>query len=101
MSRPVSMEENIAKIFAEQLNLAVPSVDTDLFATGALDSLSFVKLLVHLEREYEVKVSLEELELDNFRSLKKIAEYIADFKIHAGERAALDRAPYPRTVKRR
>ena len=78
MSEPASLEERIGKIFEQKLNLVVPSVDTDLFANGGLDSLSFVELLVQLEREYEVVISLEDIELDNFRSIARIAEFIAN-----------------------
>lgn len=79
MSEHAVLEGHIVKVFAEKLNLVVPAADTDLFTTGALDSLSFVKLLVQLEREYGVHVSLKDLELDNFRSIKKIAEFISHY----------------------
>lgn len=103
MSEPASLEGRIAKIFAENLNLVVPSPDTDLFSTGALDSLSFVRLLVHLEREYGVRVSLEDLELDNFRSIKKIAEFISRYPAQKdtgkARRGAFDQAAHVRSKK--
>lgn len=71
------LQERIGKIFGTKLNLVVPSVDTDLFDTGGLDSLTFVELLLELEREYGVKVDLEDLELGNFQSIAKIAGFIA------------------------
>lgn len=77
MPEIVSLRRRIGTIFREKLNLVVPSDDTDLFATGGLDSLSFVELLVVIEREYGVKVSLEDLELENFRSIDSIAGFIA------------------------
>jgi acyl carrier protein len=74
----LTLEERIAKVFEQNLNLVVPSVDTDLFETGSLDSLSFVELLVHLEREYKINIPLQDIELDNFRSIASIAEFIAN-----------------------
>ena len=78
MSEPDSLERRIEKIFEEKLKLVVPSADTDLFATGVLDSLSFVELLLELERGYGVKISLEDLELENFRSIAGIARFVTD-----------------------
>jgi len=78
MSEITSLRQRIATIFREKLNLVVPSDDTDLFATGGLDSLSFVELLVEIEREYGIGVSLEDLELENFRSIGRIAGFVAE-----------------------
>jgi len=77
MSEPNSLEARIARIFETRLNLVVPSVETDLFDTGALDSLSFVELLVHLEREFGMQIPFADVELDYFRSIARIATFIA------------------------
>jgi acyl carrier protein len=66
----------IILIFSEKLNLEVPSVDTDLVEGGILDSLAFVELLVLLEQEFAVEVPLDSVDIDNFRSIAKIAEFI-------------------------
>jgi len=78
MPEPTALETQLFRIFQEQLDLVVPSADLDLFETGALDSLAFVKLLVELEKEFGIHVSLEDLELNNFRSIAKIAKFISD-----------------------
>src|SRR5687768_755772 len=41
-----ALREQIVRLFADALQLEVPSVDTDLFETGILDSLAFVELLL-------------------------------------------------------
>ncbi len=82
MSEPDSLERRIGKIFEEKLKLVVPSTDTDLFATGGLDSLSFVELLLELERGYGVKISLEDLEIENFRTIARIARFVTDLLEH-------------------
>jgi acyl carrier protein len=66
----------IIKIFSEKLSLEVPSVDTDLVEEGILDSLAFVELLVCLEQEFAVEVPMDSVEIDNFRSIAKIAEFV-------------------------
>jgi acyl carrier protein len=70
-------ESRVKAIFLRQLNLDVPSVETDLLETGVLDSLKFVELLLALEVELATKLSVHELELDNFRSIQKIAFFLS------------------------
>jgi acyl carrier protein len=54
----------------------VPSSDTDVFETGLLDSIGFVELLAALEQEFGFVVHLEDLEVENFRSVRAIALFI-------------------------
>jgi acyl carrier protein len=77
MLAPETLADQIARVFATKLHVEVPSVDTDLVETGVLDSMAFVELLLSLEEGFGVKVSLDELELDNFRSIARIAEFVA------------------------
>jgi acyl carrier protein len=56
--------------------LAGVATETDLIATGLLDSLALVDLLVQLEQEFDVQINLDDLEIDNFRSVRNIAAFI-------------------------
>jgi len=76
----ITLQNKIAKLFLEKMNLEIPSINTDLYEMGALDSLAFVDLLLHLEQEFGIKISIEDLELYNFRSIAKIAEFIVKQK---------------------
>jgi len=70
------LQSRLLKFFLERVHIEVPSVNTDLFETGALDSLAFVDLLLYMEQEFGITVSLEEVEFDTFRSVEKIAEFL-------------------------
>lgn len=85
MREPDLLETRITRLFEEGLNVSVPSRETDLFESGGLDSLVFVELLVLMEREFGVSVALEEMELDNFRSIERIAEYLRNERRDVGE----------------
>ena len=76
-----ALREQIARYLSWKLNLEVPSPDTDLIETGMIDSLALIDLIVYLE-ELGVEVSLDGIEIDNFRSLASIADFAA------GHRAA-------------
>lgn len=45
--------------------------------SGALDSLSFVGLLAKLEQEFGIRISIDDIEIDNFRCLDKISDFVA------------------------
>jgi acyl carrier protein len=67
----------VRAIFAETLNIDVPSDETDLIDAGYIDSLALVELLFAIEREFAVSVPLDELEIDNFRNVRSISELVA------------------------
>ena len=77
MQGATDLRGRIARLFADGLNLEIPSAETDLFETGALDSMGFVELLAQLEREFRVEVALGDIEMDNFRSIGRIADFVA------------------------
>ena len=74
------MRQRIASLFSEKLNLEVPGMETDLIETGILDSMTFVTLLAELEQEFDVRIPVEDLEVDNFRSLASIETYVSRLK---------------------
>ncbi len=76
MADRAGVERRIARLFETQLSVRVPSAETDLFETGALDSLGFVDLLLKLEEEFAITAPLADLELDTFRSIAGIAEFV-------------------------
>lgn len=70
------VEARIAGVFETRMSVRVPSVETDLFESGLLDSLAFVDLLVGLEEEFGITTTVDELELEAFRSIARIAEFV-------------------------
>lgn len=72
-----TLQTQITRFFSERLNVDVPSEETDLFDTGVLDSLAFVELLLHLEQHFHVRVSMEELHADHFRTISHIVDFVS------------------------
>jgi acyl carrier protein len=71
------VERRIHEIFRRQLHVEVPSSETDLFASGALDSLAFVDLLVALSDEFGREIALDQLEIEEFRTIGAVARFLA------------------------
>ena len=61
---------------SEKLSVEVSSVDTDLIQTGILDSLALVELLAYIEKEFGTEISLDDIGIEDFHSIAKIAEYV-------------------------
>jgi acyl carrier protein len=63
-------------LLKDKLHIEVPSDDTDLMESGLLDSLSLVALMAGLEEEFGIAISFDEIELDNFRTVSRIAAFV-------------------------
>ena len=72
----LALQQQVTALFAEKLNLDVASVETDLIETGMLDSLALVELLAQLEESFDVSISTDDMELENFRSITSIAMFV-------------------------
>jgi len=76
MAETPSLHDRIAGLFSGKLNVDPPETDADLFEAGVLDSLAFVELLLHVEREFGVTVAVDDLQVENFRSIDRIAAFV-------------------------
>jgi acyl carrier protein len=66
----------IGKLIAEKLLVEVHSPEDDLLATGVLDSLSLIELLLNLEQHFGMKIPLDELQIEDVRSVRSIANLV-------------------------
>ena len=66
----------VMRILRDSLHLEVDDRSVDLIEGGLLDSLALVELLFELERALRVRLVLEELEVDDFRSVERIARFV-------------------------
>lgn len=73
----IELVARVSALVAQRLQMEAPDPDTDLIEAGLLDSLAFVDLLTHLESTFGVTVSLDDLDFDAFRSIAKIAAFVA------------------------
>ena len=55
------------------MNVDVPSPTTDIVAAGLLDSLALVTLLFEVEREFDLTIPLEDLDIESLRTVERIA----------------------------
>jgi len=77
------IERELGRLFTARLHIEVPSADTDLIDTGLLDSLRLVELLLYLEADLGWHLPIEDIDLDDLRSVRRLAALIE-------QRAGLD-----------
>jgi len=74
----MSLETQLSALFTDKLNVKVPTPDTDLLASGLLDSLQIVELVAQIEQQFGLRIDLERVDFDDLRSLSGIARLIGD-----------------------
>ena len=75
------IRDRVHAIFSTRLNLDVPSVDDDLIQSGLLDSMGIVDLLLAIEQEFGLSLSIETLDLENFQTISSIAIFVKHAKL--------------------
>ena len=86
MNEKTAIRQRLLNLFADVFQIEAPAADLDLIETGVLDSLQLVELLYRLEREFGTRIPIEDIDLDDLRTLDRIAGLIA-------ARAATDSTP--------
>jgi methoxymalonate biosynthesis acyl carrier protein len=77
MPQPAALVRELNALFREKLFIEVPSPDTDLIESGLLDSLQLVQLLLLIEESLGLRLPLDEVDLDDLRSVTRLAHLIA------------------------
>jgi methoxymalonate biosynthesis acyl carrier protein len=67
--------EKTKSFLAQFINVNVAD-DEDLFASGLVNSLFAMQLVLFIEKEFSIKVENEDLDYDNFRTLNAIVGFI-------------------------
>ncbi|WP_036688422.1 phosphopantetheine-binding protein [Paucisalibacillus globulus] len=55
--------------------------DEDLFSTGYVSSLFAMQLVMFIEKEFQIHLKNEELDLKNFQSIDRIANFLEQLKV--------------------
>ena len=75
--------ERLGAVFVESFHIEVPSADLDLLESGILDSFQMVQLLLELEQRFGYRIKLEDIDLDDLRTLSRIARLVVAAKGNA------------------
>ena len=76
MAKRNSTIERLGAMFTDTFHIEVPSADTDLLEAGVLDSLQFVELLLQLEQNFDLRIKIDDIDLEDLRTLARIARLV-------------------------
>jgi acyl carrier protein len=71
------LEHKIVQLFTTRFQTDAADLQADLLASGAIDSVRLVELVLELERRFDVVLPFDALEIDDFRTVRRIAELVA------------------------
>ncbi|GGA37464.1 hypothetical protein GCM10007416_07970 [Kroppenstedtia guangzhouensis] len=55
--------------------------DTEIFEEGLVNSLFAIQLMTFLEKEFAIKVTMEDLDMENYKSVNAIGKFIRNKKL--------------------
>lgn len=80
MTNPdMNITEDLRRFLKSDRDFKLPprlADDQPLITTGIVDSFSIVKLVVYLEKTYQIRVAPEDLSEKNFNTLQSIELYV-------------------------
>jgi acyl carrier protein len=80
-----STSDRVLLLIREVLSVDVPDSHTDLVEADLLDSLGLVSLIVEIEHEFQLELPLDDLDVDQFRSVERITELLAGSPLGADD----------------
>lgn len=76
MESYIHISEKISTIVSKSLTIDKPDIDKDLFESGLLDSLSLIQLMMELEEGFEITITPEELDVEDYRTIRTMSQMI-------------------------
>ena len=69
-------EDIIRNYILEYVNIPELDDDFDVFEAGIVNSLFAIELMTFLERAFNIKVTMDDLDMENFKSVKATSEFV-------------------------
>jgi methoxymalonate biosynthesis acyl carrier protein len=69
-------EDILRKYLLENINIQELPQDVDIFEKGYVNSLFAIELMTFLEKSFQIKVRMEDLDMENFKSINAIMQFL-------------------------
>jgi methoxymalonate biosynthesis acyl carrier protein len=73
---PDEIVEELRTFFSIAVPGNVPAPEEDYFSLGLVSSLMALELVTFVEQRFGIAVEVQDLDLDNFRTMSKIAQFV-------------------------
>jgi acyl carrier protein len=71
-----STREEVRHYLLENIESAELDNDEDMFESGLVNSLFAIQLMTFLENKFKIKVTMDDLDMDNFKSVNSIFSFV-------------------------
>ena len=71
------VKETVRRFILSSINIADLKDDDNLFESGLVNSLFAVQLMTFIEKNFGIEVGMEDLDIENFKSLNAAAAFVA------------------------
>ena len=71
------LRDQVGAVMSDRAGIEVPDAEADLLDAGLIDSLALVTLIVAFEDTFGVQLPLDDFDIDRFRSVASIADFLA------------------------
>lgn len=71
------LRDQVTAVVSDRAGIKVPDAEADLLDAGLIDSLALVTLIVAFEDSFGVQLPLDDFDIDRFRSVASIADFLA------------------------
>lgn len=78
----VSMQDKIRSFIIDNFMFGKGKLrdDDSLFDSGIIDSLGFIKLLVFIEKEFNISLDMGEITIENFSTINNIVDTLKEMQ---------------------
>ena len=75
--RRQQLRDQVGAGMSDRAGIDIPDAEADLLDAGLIDSLALVTLIVAFEDTFGVQLPLDDFDIDRFRSVASIADFLA------------------------
>jgi acyl carrier protein len=72
----ISTEDVIRGYIQENVGTSDIEDDLDIFETGIVNSLFAIELMTFLEKSFSIKVTMDDLDMENFKSVNAASQFV-------------------------
>ena len=70
------VKETVRHFILSSINIAHLNDDDNLFESGLINSLFAVQLMTFIEKTFAIEVGMEDLDIENFKSVNAAAAFV-------------------------
>jgi acyl carrier protein len=72
----IAVKESVRRFILSSIAIPHLKDDDDLFESGIVNSLFAVQLMTYVEKAFAIEVDMEDLDIENFKSLNATTAFI-------------------------